>query len=120
MSKDELYNVCEGMDNIYCKEIDGKTSSDAKVFTMQFDVNKCREEIELLQSGVDGASKSDNSTEEQNSTEVQNGNGNTNEGTGGVQHNSTTWQNKGEEDVQEELDDEGMELWLMKLKMAMC
>ena len=94
------------MNEIDTTDNDEKSSTGAKVFTMQFNVNKCIEDIGLLQRGVDSPSESENSSE------VQNGN----ESTGDVQPSSTTEQNQGEEDVQHELDDEKMELWLRKFK----
>ena len=109
LERDELHNVCQGMNEIDATDNDEKSSTGAKVFTMQFNVNKCKEDIELLQRSVDSASKSENSSK------VQNGN----ESTGNVQPNSRTEQTQGEEDVQHELDDERMEL-LLNFKMMMC
>ena len=106
MERDELHNVCQGMNEIDVTDNDEKSSTGAKVFTMQFNVNKCKEDIGLLQGGVDSPSKSENSSKVQNA----------NESTDNVQPNSTTEQNQGEEDVQHELDDERMELWLRKFK----
>ena len=44
MQQEELHNVCEGMDEINSENNDAKT----KMFTMQFHVTKCREEVGLL------------------------------------------------------------------------
>ena len=89
MERDELHNVCQDMNEIDATDNDEKSSTGAKVFTMQFNVNKCIEDVGLLQSGVDSASKNESSSEVQNH----------NESTGDVQPNSTTEQNQGEEDV---------------------
>ena len=80
------------------------------MFTMQFHVNKCKEEVGLLQSCGDSASESENPTE------VKNGNDASNNRSDNVQNNSTKGHNEADKDIQEELDKEGIELWLRKLK----
>ena len=99
MERDGLHNVHQGMNEIDATDNDEKSSTGAKIFTMQFNVYKCIVDVGLLQSGVDSGRESESSSE------VQNGS----ESTGDVQPNSTTEQNHGEEDVQDELDDERME-----------
>ena len=78
MQEEELHNICEGTDEINSENNDAKTSRETKMFTMQFHVSKCREEVGLLQSHVDSGSESENSTE------VQNGNNASNDRTGNV------------------------------------
>ena len=110
MAQNELDNVCEGIVNISSKNDDDRTSCEAKAFTMHFNVSKYREDVGLLQRGIDSGSKSDNSTQ------VQNGNGMNNDKPGDGSDNSTTGQNDANKDVQEEIDEEGMEIWLRQLK----
>ena len=96
MAEDEFTNVTEGMDEIHSSNNDQETSCEAKVFTMHFSG--------LLQSAVDSASDSENSTQ------GQNGNGSNNT------EKSRTGQNQQQEDVEEDLNEEGIELWLRKFK----
>ena len=60
MAQNELDNVCEGIVNITSKYYDDRTSSEAKPFIMHFNVSKYREDVGLLQSGIDSGSKFDN------------------------------------------------------------
>ena len=45
MQQDELHYVCKGRDEIDNENNDAKTSHETKMFTMQFHMSKCREEV---------------------------------------------------------------------------
>ena len=67
MDKEALCEISEGMEISIKEEKEENIVSDEKVFSMQFNVGKCNNNVELMQSNGENASEGTNSTKEQNS-----------------------------------------------------
>ena len=67
MDKEELCEISEGMEINIKEEKEENIVSDEKVFLMQFNVGKCKNNVELMQRNDQNVSEGKNSTKGQNS-----------------------------------------------------